>query len=160
MVAAILAVTMTVFEPAGQAMRLKAVEIARGWLGTPYLHQASLRGKGCDCLGLLRGVYAELYDRPAPKPPAYSPLWAEAQGRETLFEAAQQYMTQIALDEALPGDVLLFRMRQRSPAKHCAIMSAGTIRHGEMIHAYHGKCVLESAVMRGAAYAFRWREIR
>jgi NlpC/P60 family putative phage cell wall peptidase len=41
------------------------VAIARGWLGTPYRHQASLKGVGCDCLGLVRGVYAEAYGRPA-----------------------------------------------------------------------------------------------
>jgi NlpC/P60 family putative phage cell wall peptidase len=29
----------------------------RAWLGTPYRHQASLKGVGCDCLGLVRGVW-------------------------------------------------------------------------------------------------------
>ncbi len=29
---------------------------ARSWIGTPYRHQASLKGVGCDCLGLVRGV--------------------------------------------------------------------------------------------------------
>ena len=29
----------------------------RGWIGTPYRHQASLKGVGCDCLGLVRGVW-------------------------------------------------------------------------------------------------------
>ena len=36
------------------------VEAARHWLGTPYHHQASLRGVGCDCLGLVRGVWRDL----------------------------------------------------------------------------------------------------
>jgi len=27
----------------------------RDWIGTPYRHQASLKGVGCDCLGLVRG---------------------------------------------------------------------------------------------------------
>lgn len=30
------------------------VAAARGWIGTPYLHQASLKGVGTDCLGLVR----------------------------------------------------------------------------------------------------------
>ena len=30
---------------------------ARDWIGTPYQHQASLKGAGCDCLGLVRGVW-------------------------------------------------------------------------------------------------------
>ena len=36
------------------------VAAARGWIGTPYRHQASLKGAGCDCLGLVRGVWREM----------------------------------------------------------------------------------------------------
>ena len=43
------------------ARRARIVATARSWLGTPYHHQASLRGVGCDCLGLVRGVWRELY---------------------------------------------------------------------------------------------------
>jgi NlpC/P60 family putative phage cell wall peptidase len=39
------------------------VTLARGWIGTPYRHQASLKGVGCDCLGLLRGVWREAWCR-------------------------------------------------------------------------------------------------
>jgi cell wall-associated NlpC family hydrolase len=48
-------------EAAAADTRARVVALARTWLGTPYHHQASLRGAGADCLGLLRGVYAELY---------------------------------------------------------------------------------------------------
>ena len=41
----------------------RVVELARSWIGTPYVHQASVRGVGCDCLGLLRGVWRELRAR-------------------------------------------------------------------------------------------------
>ena len=50
--------------------RDEIVEAARAWLGTPYHHQASLRGVGCDCLGLVRGVWRELY---GPEPEAAPP---------------------------------------------------------------------------------------
>ena len=47
------------------------VKAARAWLGTPYRHQASTLGAGCDCLGLLRGVWRALYgDEPVAVPPA------------------------------------------------------------------------------------------
>ena len=36
------------------------VAAARAWIGTPYRHQAALRGVGCDCLGLLRGVWRDV----------------------------------------------------------------------------------------------------
>src|SRR5690606_4769974 len=31
------------------------------WVGTPYRHQASLKGVACDCLGLVRGVWRSIY---------------------------------------------------------------------------------------------------
>ena len=37
--------------------REQIVAAARGWVGTPYRHQASLKGIGADCLGLVRGVW-------------------------------------------------------------------------------------------------------
>ena len=37
---------------------------ARSWIGTPYRHQASLKGVGCDCLGLVRGVWRALQKIP------------------------------------------------------------------------------------------------
>ena len=73
-------------------MRADIVALARGWLGTPYHHQASLKGVGCDCLGLIRGVYAEACGQPAETPPPYSRDWAEASARETMIEAAGRHM--------------------------------------------------------------------
>ena len=61
-------------------MREQALAEARTWLGTPYQHQASLKGAGCDCLGLVRGVWRTLYgDEPEATPP-YTPDWAERGG--------------------------------------------------------------------------------
>ena len=46
------------------------IAAARAWLGTPYHDQASLRGIGCDCLGLARGVWRDLVGaEPQPIPP-------------------------------------------------------------------------------------------
>jgi NlpC/P60 family putative phage cell wall peptidase len=104
-------------------MRADIVALARGWLGTPYHHQASLKGVGCDCLGLIRGVYAEACGQPAETPPPYSRDWAEASLRETMIEAASRYFTPIDPDAAEPGDVLIFRLRPRAMAKHCAIVT-------------------------------------
>jgi len=39
------------------------VSEAREWLGTPWQHQASLKGVACDCVGLVRGVYTEVTGR-------------------------------------------------------------------------------------------------
>ena len=92
----------------------EAVAQARLWLGTPYRHQGSLRGIGCDCLGLLRGVWRGLYgDEPEPPPP-YAATWAESApaGTDPFREAASRHL--LPVEEPLtayrprPGDVLLF----------------------------------------------------
>lgn len=36
------------------------VSEARSWLGTPFVHQASKKGVGSDCAGLVRGVLRNL----------------------------------------------------------------------------------------------------
>ncbi|MGA0595513.1 NlpC/P60 family protein [Enterovirga sp. CN4-39] len=124
-------------------MRREAiVAAARSWIGTPYRHQASLKGVGCDCLGLLRGVWREVIGREPERPPAYSRDWAEATGREALIEAAERHLLPVSEREWRAGDVLLFRWRGHLPAKHCAI-AAGP---GTMVHAHEGAAVAEVAI--------------
>jgi NlpC/P60 family putative phage cell wall peptidase len=101
----------------------RILTLARAWVGTPYQHQASLKGVGCDCLGFVRGVYAEACGRAAEAPPSYSRDWAEAARRETLIEAAERHMVCLPLNHAEPGDVLIFRLRLGAMAKHCAILT-------------------------------------
>lgn len=112
---------------------------AREWIGTPYQHQASVKGAGCDCLGLIRGVWRALYGREPEAAPAYTPDWAERAGEETLLAAAQRHLQELPIAQASPGDVLLFRMDAQSPAKHAAILD-----EEELIHAYWGRAVVRS----------------
>jgi NlpC/P60 family putative phage cell wall peptidase len=133
------------------------VAIARTWLGTPYHHQASTRGAGADCVGLVRGIFRELYGRePDEALPAYTRDWAEAAGEETLIAAARRHLIEIAPVGAAPGDVLLFRWRASLPAKHAAILSTPT----SMIHALEGAPVAEVSLTpwwrRHTAGAFRF----
>ena len=132
------------------------VAAARGWIGTPYHHQASLRGAGCDCLGLLRGVWREVVGPEPQTLPPYSRDWAEAGGRETLREAAATHLVAMPADAMQAGDVLLFRWRPQDPAKHCAILTAPD----RMVHAHDGAAVTEVALTpwwrRHLAGAFRF----
>ena len=122
--------------------RTHIISLARAWLGTPYHHQASLRGVGTDCVGLVRGIWRELHDgTDAEAAPAYTRDWAEASGRETLIEAARRHLIEIAPSQIQPGDVLIFRWRRHTLAKHCAILSAPAA----MIHALEGAPVSEVA---------------
>ena len=121
------------------------VTVARAWIGTPYLHQASLRGAGCDCLGLLRGVWRELRGPEPEALPAYSPDWGEAGGLEVLAQGAARWLCAKPLGDAAAGDVLLFRMRAGAVAKHLGI-AAETGPRASFIHAYSGHGVLETAL--------------
>ncbi len=136
--------------------RQDIVAEARAWIGTPYRHQASLKGVGCDCLGLVRGVWrAVIGDEPERAPP-YTPDWAEACGSEALAQAAARHLIALPLEAFAPGDVLLFRWRRDMPAKHAAIVTAPDL----MVHAHGGAAVAEVAIApwwrRRLAYAFRF----
>lgn len=139
--------------------RADIVVSARNWLGTPYQHQASLRGVGTDCLGLLRGVWRTHFGEEPELAPPYTPDWAEALGEETLLEAARRSLVEIPVGETDIGDVLLFRMGQGCPAKHCAIVSG----QDRIIHAYWGHAVVETRLVpwwrRRIAAAFRFPDI-
>jgi NlpC/P60 family putative phage cell wall peptidase len=136
--------------------RTAIVVEARAWIGTPYRHQASLKGIGCDCLGLVRGVWRACVGEEPETPPPYAPDWAEAGGEETLAAAAVRHLVPVALPDFKPGDVLLFRWRDGFVAKHVAIASS----ERTMIHAHDGAAVCEIALApwwrRRLAYAFRF----
>ncbi len=121
----------------------RAAVLARGWIGTPYRHQASLCGAGADCLGLLRGVWRAIYGAEPEVVPAYTADWAEPAGDEVLFAAAERLLRRKRLAAAAVGDVLLFRMRAGGIAKHLGI--AGRVgAQPTFIHAYSGHSVVES----------------
>ncbi len=132
------------------------VRVARGWIGTPYHHQASRRLVGTDCLGLVRGIYRELYGREAEMPPAYSADWAEALGEETLLEAAARHLVPTPDLGPRAGDVLVFRMRRGTVAKHAAVATGATA----MVHALETAGTVEVAIndwwRRRIAGAFRF----
>jgi len=116
---------------------------ARSWLGTPYVHQNSVKGAGCDCLGLLRGVWREVLGHEPEQVPVYSMDWSEIAGLELLWSAASRHLRVKPLAAEAPGDVLLFRMRDMAVAKHLGI--AGEVgAHGTFIHSYNGHGVVES----------------
>ena len=128
----------------------------RSWIGTPYRHQASLKGVGCDCLGLVRGVWRAVLGREPEIAPPYAPDWAESSWRESLAEAASRHLKAIGRMNFEPGDVLLFRWRSNLPAKHAAIVTAPD----KMVHAHDGAVVAEVVIApwwrRHLAYVFRF----
>lgn len=118
---------------------------ARGWIGTPYVHQASCKGAGCDCLGLLRGLWREIHGAEPEQVPAYTPDWSESSGEERLWAAAARHLSAKPITAVTPGDVLLFRMRDVGVAKHVGVQ-AETGPAPTFIHAYSGRGVVESVL--------------
>ena len=136
--------------------RSSIVAAARDWLGTPYLHQASLKGVGTDCLGLVRGVWREVKGVEPEMAPAYSASWAEAGPGDALAAAAARHLTNVPLADFRAGDVLLFRWRPHLPAKHAGIASSKST----MIHAQERAAVTEIVLsswwLRHLTLAFRF----
>lgn len=126
---------------------------ARAWVGTPYILGAAVRGAGCDCVGLVRGVWSDLTRQPAPNPPPWRADWANSSAR-LLVDAARRYLEPIDIDAAKPGDVVVLRVHDTREA-HCGILE----NDGQFIHAMEGVgvvCVPFDAYRPGVSYAARF----
>ncbi len=132
----------------------RVIAIARAWLGTPYHDQASVRGVGCDCAGLARGIWRDLVGEEPAKRPAYSRDWGEVGSRETFADFVRPFLIEIDPMNAGPGTLLLFRMRRDGPAKHCGVL----IEEGTFIHAIERQGVVtvpfDRIWQRRTAFAF------
>lgn len=122
-------------------MSEEIVAAARAWIGTPYVHQASAKGAGTDCLGLIRGIWREFYGKEPEPMPAYTPDWGEASAEELLMRGAGRLLE--PSDSEAPGDVVIFRMRSSAIAKHMGIL-ARTGAEASFVHAYDRHGVVES----------------
>lgn len=114
-------------------------EAARAWLGTPYRHLAATRGAGCDCLGLVRGVWRDLFGHEPMVVPPY-----RADMRDPLHAGALQAAAERLLlptgPEPEAGEVVLFRLEGLAHAKHCGVLVAPD----RFIHAQEGLGVVEA----------------
>lgn len=124
--------------------RGEIVESARAWLGTPYRHRAATLGAGCDCLGLLRGVWRTLYGDEPLELPSYRADWRDLRHADALWDAAQRVLMP-AEGGMAPGQVVLFRLHRAKTPKHCGILVASD----RFIHAQEGLGVVEANLTEG-----------
>lgn len=116
-----------------------AVAAARRWLGTPYRHQASVLGAGCDCLGLIRGVWREVVGAEPLAVPPYRASVRDPAHMDGLRLAAERLLVR-ADGRIDAGQVVLFRLEGMSEPRHCGI----TVSAGRFIHAQEGLGVVEA----------------
>ncbi|TCG08383.1 peptidase P60 [Paraburkholderia steynii] len=106
-------------------MRAAFVAEVRTWLDTPYQHQGRLKGVGVDCIGLVVGALHACGLFVDVDPTGY-----DKRPDGTLRARMLDYLTPVALDEAQPGDILLFHFA-------AVPMHIGVLTGPDMItHAY------------------------
>lgn len=112
--------------------RMDAVAEARSWLGTPFKHQASLKGVGCDCIGLIRGVGTALglvdYDEKSDKAKPFLNYRLMPDSKK-MRQGLRTFLVPIDVIDAKPGDI--FFMAWTKEPQHVAFISD----HG-IIHSY------------------------
>ncbi|MDC9823831.1 NlpC/P60 family protein [Devosia sp. ZB163] len=123
-------------------MSAQIVAAARAWVGTPYRHRAATLGAGCDCLGLLVGVWRAVYGTEPPELPNYRADWRDASHAAELEALAGQWLAPGAMG---PGAVLLFRMGAAALPRHCGIM----VGEGRFVHAQERLGVVEGNLTDG-----------
>jgi len=115
--------------------RAQVVAEARSWIGTPYVHQGSVKGVGCDCIGLIIGVARCLG---MPEATAFDQDirykgYSRPPNPRLLVEACDEYLDRVpVVSDALPGDIALGRIEIEP--QHFGILSA--VDPAYIIHAY------------------------
>jgi NlpC/P60 family putative phage cell wall peptidase len=105
--------------------RAEIVAEARTWIGTPWRHQAHIKGVGCDCGGLVRGVMVACGLMPAD--PRAWPGAAEFDGYarrpdgQSFVRACDRFLVRIDAAQAVPGDVAV--MRFAGDPQHVAFLA-------------------------------------
>ncbi len=123
-------------------MAVTVIAEALSWAGTPYRHQGDRKGVGCDCLGLVRGVWKAVYGFEIEHPGPYAPDWA-GDGEERLLTGLRRYFVERDARDGRPGDLLAFRWRPHLPAKHLGILIASD----RFVHAYEGAAAVVSSAL-------------
>lgn len=105
---------------------------AREWIGTPWIHQASCKGAGADCIGLIAGVAAACGSPEAARFLS-TPNWRNY-GRNPdpafMYSVCDDLMNRVPVADMRLADVLVFRC-----GKHPMHFGLATYA-GKMIHAW------------------------
>lgn len=138
--------------------RLKVVDAARKWLGTPYHNGARVIGSGVDCAQLLACAFVEAGVLAPFIPDRYASDWHLHRGEEKYLGEIERYASLIDPDRrplrerdpdfnVLPGDILMFRNGRTF--SHSAMVTCWP----KVIHAYAMSEIVEEVNIRGTIMA-------
>jgi NlpC/P60 family putative phage cell wall peptidase len=115
-------------------LRQAIVAEARSWMGTPWRHQAALKGVGTDCVGFIAGVglACGVADAEAFKNDPVFKGYGRDPDPVLLEQGCQRYLEPIRFEDIKPADVL--RLAVAGDPRHFAFVS--TVDPVYIIHAY------------------------
>lgn len=127
-----------------ETAREKLQKIGREWLGTPYRHQAKLKGVGVDCVGLCIGIGLESHFLPPMTPEEWQPFarYSRTPNPDKMTEALNLFMRPV-VDTPRAGDWAFIEWRTgqgRALPMHMAMLCDGP----------NGPTILHAFETRGA----------
>jgi len=131
--------------------RAEIIKEARSWVDTAWHHQASLRGVGCDCIGLIRGIYKNITGIEFQGIINYAQTPFFYCRDERLYPELQKHLVEIPVEDAIAGDIVTFSYRDRFPDHHLGII----MDDGFFVHASCDPGVNRVIVTR---YDEQWKE--
>lgn len=111
--------------------RQQVVEEALSWIGTPFVHNQSVKGIGADCRGVVSGVVQELRLYAGVSFPPYTMNPDPRLMREELHK----HLDEIGFKALRPADVVWFRVA-REPQHLGVIVKMDPLT---MVHAVNGQ---------------------
>jgi len=108
-------------------IRQAIMDEAMSWLGTPYHHNARLKGVGVDCAQLPAAVYHAVGLIPNLEP-EYSPQWMLHRDEEKYLEWVRPYAREIGREEVQTGDLVMWRFG-RTYSHSAIVLNRPTIIH-------------------------------
>lgn len=132
--------------------RAAIVAEARTWLDTPFKHQGRVKGRACDCVGVVVGT-AQALGLMVEDEKGYS----ITPSGTLLMDVVGRQGVRVPVTEALPGDVYVMRF-EREPQHLAFATDVG------VLHAYSavGRCVehaIDDKWRRRILAVYRFKEL-
>ena len=126
--------------------RAAVVHEARTWIGTPFHHQARVKGAGVDCLGLVWGTGETCAVMPAVSATDAKPFWrfyGRRPNPSVMRECLAKFLVEIPRDQVQPGDMAWTHWNEVRMPIHMSIFADHPQGGLSVIHAMWDMGVVE-----------------